>query len=179
MAARADADHHALANEDVIPPCNITVYRYFGGKDDLLLWAFREAVHDCCGAARDNLSPVLPFPRRLARFIRLQFERIEGNPALATVLLVESRQTAQFYRGAVREVLRTYADAIEELLRSGVREGAVRESIDIPLTRRMLIGVLEEVELEWLLSDRSQPLVPVADAVADTLLRGLGQRAPG
>ena len=150
-----------------------TIYLYFESKDDLLLTAFRDAVHEFCGSVGDLLASSLPFPERLQRFIRLQFERIEADPALATVLLLESRQTSKFYGGAVRDVLRAYAAAIEELLGSGVASGAVRGDIDIPMARRMLIGVLEEVELEWLLSDQSRPLIPAAEEVATLFYQGI------
>ena len=150
-----------------------TIYLYFESKDDLLLTAFRDAVHEFCGSVSDLLASSLPFPERLQRFIQLQFERIEADPALATVLLLESRQTSKFYGGAVRDVLRTYAAAIEELLGNGVASGAVRDEVDIPMARRMLIGVLEEVELEWLLSDQSRPLLPAAEEVATLFYRGI------
>ena len=150
-----------------------TIYLYFDGKDDLLLTAFREKVNEFCASARDVLAAGAPFSERLARFIRLQFESIEAEPALATVLLLESRQSSKFYGGAVRDVLKLYAQAIDELLASGDQQGALRQGVAIPLALRMLIGLLEEIELEWLLGDRSRPLVPLADRVADTFYRGL------
>ncbi|HEV7591347.1 MAG TPA: TetR/AcrR family transcriptional regulator [Longimicrobium sp.] len=146
-----------------------TIYLYFDGKDDLLLTAFRDKVAEFVASVRDVLSAPEPLEERLARFIRMQFESIEAEPALATVLLLESRQSSKFYGGAVRDVLRTYAQAIDELLASG----SVRADVDIPLARRMLIGLLEEIELEWLLGDRSRPLVPLAPKVAATFYRGL------
>jgi TetR/AcrR family fatty acid metabolism transcriptional regulator len=150
-----------------------TIYLYFDGKDDLLLTAFRDKVAEFVASVRDVLPSHAPFEERLARFIGLQFESIQAEPALATVLLLESRQSSKFYGGAVREVLRTYAQAIDELLVSGAADGAVRGDADVPLARRMLIGLLEEIELEWLLGDRSRPLVPLAGKVAATFYRGL------
>lgn len=150
-----------------------TIYLYFDGKDDLLLTAFREKVAEFCASVRDVLPSGLPFAERLARFVRLQFESIEADPPLATVLLLESRQSSKFYGGAVRDVLRAYASAIDELLEGGAAEGAIRADVDLPLARRMLIGALEEIELEWLLGDRSRPLAPSAVAVAETFFRGL------
>ncbi len=150
-----------------------TIYLYFDGKDDLLLTAFRDKVAEFVASVRDVLPSHSPFVERLARFIALQFESIQAEPALATVLLLESRQSSKFYGGAVRDVLRTYAQAIDELLASGVRDGDVREDVDIPLARRMLIGLLEEIELEWLLGERTRPLVPQAPKVASTFYRGL------
>ncbi|HET6232957.1 MAG TPA: TetR/AcrR family transcriptional regulator [Longimicrobiaceae bacterium] len=150
-----------------------TIYLYFDGKDDLLLTAFREKVNEFCASVRDVLPSELPFPERLARFVRLQFESIEADPALATVLLLESRQSSKFYGGAVRDVLKSYATAIDELLASGNAQGALRDGLDVPLARRMLIGSLEEIELEWLLGDRSRPLAPYAPRVANAFYLGL------
>ncbi len=150
-----------------------TIYLYFEGKDDLLLTAFREKVSEFCASVQSTLASGMSFPERLTRFIELQFEGIEADPALATVILVESRQSGNFYGGAVRDVLREYAAAIDELLASGVEEGVIPRDSDIALARRMLIGALEEIELEWLLSDRSRRLAPMAPGVAALFYRGL------
>jgi TetR/AcrR family fatty acid metabolism transcriptional regulator len=150
-----------------------TIYLYFDGKDDLLLTAFRDKVAEFCASVRDVLSSSLPFQERLSRFVAHQFESIEADPSLATVLLLESRQSSKFYGGAVRDVLRSYAQAIDELLASGQHSGELRPDADVPLARRMLIGALEEIELEWLLGDRSRPLVAMAPRVAATFFRGL------
>jgi TetR/AcrR family fatty acid metabolism transcriptional regulator len=150
-----------------------TIYLYFDGKDDLLLTAFRDKVAEFCASVRDLLSSSLPFQERLSRFVAHQFESIEADPPLATVLLLESRQSSKFYGGAVRDVLRAYAQAIDELLASGQHSGELRPDADVPLARRMLIGALEEIELEWLLGDRTRPLVPMAPRVAATFFRGL------
>jgi TetR/AcrR family transcriptional regulator, fatty acid metabolism regulator protein len=150
-----------------------TIYLYFDGKDDLLLTAFRETVHEFCTSIRSVLAADLPFAERLERFIRVQFERIEAEPALATVLLLESRQTTAFYSGPVRDVLRTYASAIDDFFASGVADGSIRSDAPLSLVRRILIGSLEEIELEWLIGDRSRPLVDTAGPLTETLLRGL------
>ena len=150
-----------------------TIYLYFEGKDDLLLTAFREKVNEFVGAAGEVMGSGLHFEERLARFVQLQLESIEAEPQLATVLLLESRQSSKFYGGAVRDVLRTYAQAIDSLLANGVERGEVREDVDVPLARRMLIGALEEVELEWLLGERTRPLVPMAARFAATFSAGI------
>jgi TetR/AcrR family transcriptional regulator, fatty acid metabolism regulator protein len=150
-----------------------TIYLYFEGKDDLLLTAFRDKVEEFVASVREVLASHASFEERLGRFIALQFEGIEADPPLATVLLLESRQSSKFYGGAVRDVLRTYAAAIDQLLASGVAAGDLRPDADLSLARRMLIGALEEVELEWLLGERTRPLVPAAERVARAFVRGL------
>ena len=150
-----------------------TIYLYFEGKDDLLLTAFREKVNEFVSSVRDVSAAELPLEERLARFVELQFRSIEEDPPLATVLLLESRQSSKFYGGAVRDVLKTYALAIDGLLSTGMERGEVRPDVDVLLARRMLIGALEEVELEWLLGERSRPLVPTAAPFAAAFCRGI------
>ena len=151
-----------------------TIYLYFESKDELLLTAFRETVSEFSASVGRLLEDPRPFGARLTDFIARQLEGIQGDPALATVLLFESRQSPRFYGGSVREVLRGYATAVEHLLQSGVERGELRRDLDLPLARRMLIGALEEVELNWLLSDRSHPLTPVAARLADLFVAGTG-----
>jgi TetR/AcrR family transcriptional regulator, fatty acid metabolism regulator protein len=153
-----------------------TIYLYFQGKDDLLLTAFRDRVSEFVASVAEAMEAHSPFEDRLARFVRTQFESIEADPPLATVLLLETRQSSQFYRGAVRDVLKEYAQAIDRLLASGVERGEVSRGADVALVRRMLIGALEEIELEWLLGERTRPLVPQAAAFAAIFCRGIAPR---
>lgn len=155
-----------------------TIYLYFEGKDDLLLTAFREKVAEFCSAANELLDAPLGFAERLHRFIRMQFTGIEVNPALATVLLLESRQSTRFYGEPVRAVLRDYASAVDRLLQSGIAEGQVQAELDVPLARRMLIGGLEEIELDWLLGPRSRSLVALAADVAVHFHHGIRPHVP-
>jgi TetR/AcrR family transcriptional regulator, fatty acid metabolism regulator protein len=152
-----------------------TIYLYFGGKDDLLLTAFREKVDEFCSSVTSVLSSGQPFEERVARYVEFQFRSIEADPPLATVLLLESRLSPKFHGGAVRDVLRAYAASIEALLESGRAEGALRSTLDVPLARRMLVGALEEIELDWLLGDRVRPLAPLASEVAATFCRGIAR----
>jgi TetR/AcrR family transcriptional regulator, fatty acid metabolism regulator protein len=178
-AIRIFAEHGFFASRtrDIAAAAGVaegTIYLYFEGKDDLLLTAFREKVAEFSASVAPLLEMPEPFPERLRRVIEMQFMNIEAEPELATVLLMETRLTSRFYGEPVRDVLRTYASAIDGLLRRGVQEGALRSNLDIPLARRILIGSLEEIELDWLLGDRSRPLSLQARTLSSTLLSGLG-----
>lgn len=154
-----------------------TIYLYFDSKDDLLLTAFQETVRGFVDSVRRVQVSTLPFPERLTRFIEMQFQGIEEDPALATVLLLETRQSSKFYGEPVRDVLRQYATSVDELMRTGVEQGFLRPDLDVRLARRMLIGALEEIELDWLLGDRSRPLSPLAVQLAELFYRGFMVRA--
>lgn len=178
----ADRGFTASRTRDIAERAGVaegTIYLYFESKDELLLTAFRHTVGEFAGSVERLLGDPRPFRERLTEFVRSQFILIERDPSLASVLLFESRQSTKFYGGSVRDVLRSYATAVERLLQSGVDAGEVRGGLDLPLVRRMLIGALEEVELNWLLGDRTRALTPLARGVADTFVLGIGPAAPG
>ncbi len=183
-AIRTFAEHGFFASRtrDIAAGAGVaegTIYLYFDSKDDLLLTAFRERVREFVDGARSVRILSLPFPEQLTQFIEMQFRGIEENPALATVLLLETRQSSKFYGEPVRNVLREYAAAVDDLLRYGIEQGTLRADVDVPLARRMLVGSLEEIELDWLLSEQARPLSPLAREVADTFCRGVAADSTG
>ena len=77
-----------------------TIYLYFKGKEDLLLRLFDEKMNDLLREAKAALLEEKTAPARLKRFIVLHFALVEKNPDLASVLIVELRQSAQFLAAA-------------------------------------------------------------------------------
>jgi TetR/AcrR family transcriptional regulator, fatty acid metabolism regulator protein len=171
----AEQGFFAARTRDIAAAAGIaegTIYLYFDGKDDLLLSAFREKVDEFSRSMEPLLESEIPFAERLTHLIRMQFDGIETQPELATVLLLETRHSSKFYGEPVRDVLRTYARIIDELLGRGVAEGSLRPDLEIPLARRVVIGALEEIELDWLLGDRARPLSSQAESLTAMLMRG-------
>src|SRR5438270_9301693 len=71
-----------------------TIYLYFKSKDDLLLRLFDEKMTALLDEARTALDAEKTAPARLERFIQLHLSLVEKNPDLASVLIVELRQSA-------------------------------------------------------------------------------------
>ena len=69
--------------------------------------------------------------------------------------------------------------AVDRLIDSGRADGEVRDDVDVPTARRILIGTLEEVELAWLLGPRTRPLTPQAEPITRILLRGVATTGDG
>ena len=82
-----------------------TIYLYFKGKDDLLLRLFDEKMTELLAEAREAVARERTAPDKLRRFIQLHLALVERNPELASVLIVELRQSAQFLKAADRQKL--------------------------------------------------------------------------
>jgi TetR/AcrR family fatty acid metabolism transcriptional regulator len=150
-----------------------TIYLYFKGKDDLLLRLFDEKMTELLSEARAELARETSAPARLKRFIQLHLSLVERNPDLASVLIVELRQSAQFIKAADRNKLASYVDLIAEVVRAGQESGELAGSISPATVKRAIFGALDELALGWLLSGRRTSLKKTAAEVAEWLVRGL------
>jgi TetR/AcrR family fatty acid metabolism transcriptional regulator len=150
-----------------------TIYLYFKGKDDLLLRLFDEKMTELLAEAKAELAREKTAPDKLQRFIQLHLALVERNPDLASVLIVELRQSAQFIKAADRAKLAAYVDLIAEVVRDGQQVGELSNGISPATVKRAVFGALDELALGWLLSGRRTSLKKTAAEVAEWMVRGL------
>jgi TetR/AcrR family fatty acid metabolism transcriptional regulator len=153
-----------------------TIYLYFKGKDDLLLRLFDEKMTALLAESRSELAKERTAPARLSRFIQLHLALVERNPDLASVLIVELRQSAQFIKAADRAKLAAYVDLIAEVVRDGQEKGELVDGISPATVKRAIFGALDELALGWLVSGRRTSLKKTAAEVAEWFVRGLKAR---
>src|SRR5690349_10814124 len=150
-----------------------TIYLYFKSKEDLLLRLFDEKMTELTAEARTEVEGQHTAPQKLRRFILLHLALVERNPDLASVLIVELRQSAQFLKAADRQKLAAYVDLIAEVVRAGQESGELDGSISPATVKRAIFGALDELALGWLMGGRRAGLKKTAGEVAEWLVRGL------
>jgi TetR/AcrR family fatty acid metabolism transcriptional regulator len=151
-----------------------TIYLYFKSKDDLLFELFDEKMTQLIADAKSALAEERDAPARLKRFIRLHFALVEKNPDLASVLVVELRQSAQLLKAADRQKLgAAYLELIGQVVREGQECGELDASVSPGTAKRAIFGALDELALGWLLSGRRASLKKTGQEVAEWLVRGL------
>jgi TetR/AcrR family fatty acid metabolism transcriptional regulator len=156
-----------------------TIYLYFKSKDDLLLRLFDEKMTELVEEARAAVSAEKTAPAKLRRFIQLHLALVERNPELASVLIVELRQSAQFLKAADRNKLAAYVDLIAEVVKAGQESGELEGIVSPATVKRAIFGALDELALAFLLSGRKNNLRKTAAEVAEWFVRGLEARNGG
>src|SRR5258708_21493132 len=122
-----------------------TIYLYFKSKDDLLLRLFDEKMTELLAEARAELAKERTAPARLARFIELHLAAVERNPDLASVLIVELRQSAQFLKAADRAKLSADVDLIAEVGRAGQERGELETDVAPAVVEEGILRALDLV----------------------------------
>ncbi len=68
-----------------------------------------------------------------------------------------------------QDLVRIVIDIVEE----GKLERAIRNDINPYVFRNILLGVIEHITIRWLILNKPERLVPLADDIAEFLIRAI------
>lgn len=150
-----------------------TVYLYFKNKDDVLHSIFDRAMAEFISEGRRELALIEKPEDKLRRIAELHLERLGADRDMAIVFQVELRGSIKFMQEFSAAGFAEYLDVIRETIDAGQKSGVFRSDVKPIVCAKMLYGALDEMVTNWILSNRSYPLVPMAGEVLKVFFGGL------
>lgn len=150
-----------------------TIYLYFKNKEDILIQVFIDAMDEILRRQEEAIGQVQDPIDRLRTFIRVHFASVAESRAMAEVITVELRQSSKFMRNTDMKPFGRYLSMIARIVDDGVRTGVFARGSDPRLIARAVFGAVDELALEWAMSDRNASLDEAGNRVADLFLGGL------
>lgn len=150
-----------------------TVYLYFKNKDDVLHSIFDRAMAEFISEGRRELALIDKPEDKLRRIAELHLERLGADRDMAIVFQVELRGSIKFMQEFSAAGFAEYLDVIRETIEAGQKSGVFRDDVKPIVCAKMLYGALDEMVTNWILSNRSYPLVPMAGEVLKVFFGGL------
>ena len=153
-----------------------TVYLYFKNKDDVLHTIFDRAMDEFISEGRRELASIEKPEDKLRRIAELHLERLGADRDMAIVFQVELRGSIKFMQEFSAAGFAEYLDIIRSTIESGQKSGVFRSDLKPIVCAKMLYGALDEMVTNWILSNRSYPLQPMAGEVLKVFFGGLLQK---
>jgi len=153
-----------------------TIYLYFKNKEDILIQVFIDAMDEILRRQEEALAAITDPVLKLRTFIRVHFASVAESRAMAEVITVELRQSSKFMRNTDMKPFGRYLAMIARIVDDGVRAEAFSPGSDPRLIARAIFGAVDELALEWAMSDRHASLDEASSHVADLFLSGLVRR---
>jgi len=150
-----------------------TVYLYFKNKDDVLHSGFDRAMDKFIAEGRRELASIAKPEDKLRRIAELHLERLGADRGLAIVFQVELRGSIKFMQEFSAAGFAEYLDIIRSTIDEGQKSGVFRNDVKPIVCAKMLYGALDEMVTNWILSNKSYPLAPMADEVLKVFFGGL------
>jgi len=150
-----------------------TVYLYFKNKDDVLHSLFDRAMEEFIAEGRRELL-LLDNPKdKIRRIAELHLERLGADREMAIVFQVELRGSIKFMQEFSAAGFSEYLDIIRATIEEGQNSGAFRADLKPIVGAKILYGALDEMVTNWILSNKSYQLAPMADEVLKVFFGGL------
>lgn len=154
-----------------------TVYLYFDSKEEMMVDVFNEFLGNFIEEIRLEMEETADSAGKLKKLVEAHLTKLEANPNMAVVCLVELRQPDPMLREATGEVLRRYFHLIEQIVEEGQANGSFNPRLNKYLARQMIFGTLDEIVTGWVWH-RRPGLAGQAPQVYTMLLEGL-RNIPG
>ena len=150
-----------------------TVYLYFKNKEDILHSIFDRAMEEFIADGKRELSDIAGPREKLTRIAELHLEKLGADRDLAVVFQVELRGSIKFMQEFSAAGFAEYLDIIARTIDEGQRAGDFRPDIKPVVAAKILYGSLDEMVTNWVLSQRSYPLAPLAGEVLKIFFGGI------
>ncbi|OLT25571.1 TetR family transcriptional regulator [Nocardiopsis sp. CNR-923] len=170
---------HRASMRDVIEEAGLSpgaVYRYFRGKDDIIVAIARDtigAVGDVVRASVSDRKPLALLAQDLPAAIE-EMDRADSRTRLAVQAWAEALR-APALGDALREAMHDVLDQVRARVELGQAEGEITARVDPAAMSRVLIGVLQG----YILQRAWDPDLSAADygrAVRDLVAGALGEQ---
>jgi TetR/AcrR family fatty acid metabolism transcriptional regulator len=153
-----------------------TVYLYFKSKDDILHSFFDRAMEDFIAEGKKQLAEIENAEEKLRRIAQMHLERLGADRDLAIVFQVELRGSTKFMREFSAAGFAEYLLIIQQTIEEGQKKGVFRNDLKPVVCAKILYGALDEMVTNWILSQKSYPLAPMADEVLKIFFGGVLQK---
>ncbi|MEO6052120.1 MAG: TetR/AcrR family transcriptional regulator [Pyrinomonadaceae bacterium] len=150
-----------------------TVYLYFKSKDEILHSIFDRAMAEFIAEGKKELALIDGPKAKLTKIAELHLEKLGADRDLAIVCQVELRGSTKFMQEFSAAGFGEYLDIIRETIERGQISGDFRTDIKPIVAAKILYGSLDEMVTNWVLSNKSYPLVPMAGEVLKIFFGGV------
>lgn len=150
-----------------------TVYLYFKNKDDILHSVFDRAMDEFIEEGKKELA-LLDDPKdKLQRIAELHLEKLGSDRDMAIVFQVELRGSTKFMQEFSAAGFSEYLHIIQQIITEGQKKGIFRKDLKPIVGAKILYGALDEMVTNWILSENSYPLAPMANEVLKVFFGGV------
>lgn len=152
-----------------------SLYKYFKSKENLYFTLIDEKVEEINRSVRVGLSEKKSAVERIKKVLGLEFEFIERNRDFFRIYISEMNRFDWAMKDdlgkGIHDKMVKYIDILAGVMRQGIKEGEFKSLSPLDLAQA-LVGMVNSVVFEWLVSPKAYPLISKMDTVLEIFLRG-------
>lgn len=151
-----------------------TVYTYFDSKEDLMMRALTESLHNKLVEVKQITAKEADARAKILKFFDIHAIVFTQNPEIAKFLVEDIRQIKEYYKKYPNySIFDEYREYMNEIYREGVEKGRFRD-VSAEAFALTVIGAMDFVLTQWVLKNHQFDLRTMVFKIIDLIHYGTG-----
>jgi TetR/AcrR family transcriptional regulator, fatty acid metabolism regulator protein len=168
-------DFNSVTTADIAQAAGVTeglIYKYFRSKKDLLYRVLDEHFTRFHLRVLERIAQKVSVIEQLEVIIQSSIEAYTANRVFARMLLLEVRNSQDYFTSEAYATVKQYTRNILEIIREGIRKGEIKPGIDPLILRNIILGAIEHACLGEIIFSKDLDARVTTQAISTILFNG-------
>ncbi len=150
------------------------IFKHFPSMDSIAEEIIKRYTEECIRRVDEAIKNGKDAIEKLTLIIDGHIDLLEETKGITPILCFEfSRSNKRKLKRMIYEFLNTYAGKVAEVLKEGMKEGVIREDIDVEEVSFSFIGFMQAKVFQWFIRGKKGKIIKDRESVKKMLLEGL------
>lgn len=168
-------DFHSVTTAEIAEKAGVTeglIYKYFKSKKDLLYQVLNELFTQFNKSVLKRIAGRRSAIEKLEIIIGTSIEYYAANRVFARILLLEVRNSQDYFSSEAYETVKVYARCILEIINEGIAKGEIRSDTDPLILRKIILGSIEHACLGEIIFSKNLDVEAMARRISTIIFNG-------
>ena len=171
----AQKDFHSITTAEIAGNASVTeglIYKYFKDKKDLLYQVLDGHFFEFQKKIETRISRQRTCTEQLEVIIFSSLESYADNRIFSKILLLEVRNSLEFYDSSAYGRVQKYSRTILEIIEKGIESNELKPQIDPYVLRKVILGSIEHACLGEIIFGREIDIHTISNGIANIIFNG-------
>ncbi len=152
-----------------------SIYEYFSTKEGLLFSIPSQSSRTLFDTMAFHLKLIRGAGNKLRAIVYLFMDAYQNQPDFAAVLMLFLKHNKKFLDTTGHHVIKEGVKQITQVIEAGMASGEFKSELNPYLIRAMVLGTMEHLVTNWVMTGNPETLMEFVDPLMDCLLAGIEQ----
>ena len=171
----AEKDFHSITTAQIAGNAKVTeglIYKYFKDKKDLLYQVLNDHFIEFQTKIEKRTAKEKTCVKQLEIIIFSSLESYADNRVFSKILLLEVRNSLEFFDSGAYKMIRKYSRTILEIIENGISKEELKSDVDPFILRKVILGAIEHACLGEIIFGRKLDIDAASTGISNIVFNG-------
>lgn len=168
-------DFHSVTTAEIAESAGVTeglIYKYFNSKKDLLYQVLEDLFAQFNATILERIAGKSSAIEKLEVIICSSIEYYTANRVFARILLLEVRNSQDYFNSKAYIRVKAYARNILEIINEGIESGEIKPDTDPQILRKIILGAIEHACVGEIIFSRQLDVQTITRSISTIIFNG-------